>query len=305
MLLLGSCLAGAGAAPIPAAGRPRHVAAEAAAALAAGDWDRAVELYGRLRQALPEAPEVPYNLGVAQYERGDLEAATRHFEEALALARERPLRTASLFNLGTTAYARALAAAQGQGDPQAAAAALETAADHLEKSMGWLRQAIDADPADGDARRNGELAWRMLEQLRQMQEPQQQGQGQQGEQGQEGEEQRGEPQEGQGQQQQGDQPQEGQAQQGDGQPQDERQQAPDQGAAGEAGEAGEPLDGAGAAAAEPEDGAQPREGAAREQPMSSDEARRLLQMVRDKEAQRRARLARQRAGRQAPVERDW
>jgi hypothetical protein len=39
--------------------------------------------------------------------------------------------------------------------------------------------------------------------------------------------------------------------------------------------------------------------------MTREEARRLLQMVRDKERQRREELARRQAARQPPVAKDW
>ncbi len=261
---------------------------DAGRALAEKRYDDALKLYEQARAIDSQAAEIPYNMGVAAYRKGDLDQAAQLFDQARMLATDPALRAHSAYNLGTTAYRKSIS--QPEGAPEAQAA-MQQAREELSQAIERFRETIDADPTDMDARVNGELAWRWLEQLKEMkkqQQQQQQGQQQQDQQQQDqqqqqqqqqGEQQQGEEQQQQQQQTEGDQ---GQSQEGEEQ-QEEKQQA--------AQEQPEPKEAAG-------DSAERR-------PMSREEAERLLQGVRDRQRQRQQELARQRNARKPPVDKDW
>ncbi len=141
----------------------------------------------------------------------------------------------------------------------------------LKIGMGHYRDALELDPDDEDARINIELAQlfikKLLDKLQQQRKEQQRQRQQQREQQDQGEDE----------QQQQNRPQGDQ--QEDGQ-QDEKQQSDD-----------EPVQ------------EQPQEGAG--EALTTEEAERLLQAVRDKERIRREQLARRRHSRRLPVLRDW
>ncbi|MHC4128808.1 MAG: tetratricopeptide repeat protein [Planctomycetota bacterium] len=243
-------------------------------AFAGQRYAETLDLYDQLRQRHPQEAGIPYNMGVAAYRQGDLQRAAKLFDEARALAGDPALRARSAYNLGTTAYRKSLEQPQ---DPAEAASQLGDATGDLEQALEHFREAIDADPEDLDAKANGELAYRWLEQLRQMQEQMQQQQQQQGQQQPQDQPQQQQPQpQDQPQQQQDQQQQEQQQEQKAAQAQQEQQVAGDE-----------------------------RDEAAQRKPMSREEAQRLLQQVRDKERQRQEELARREAGRRPPVDKDW
>jgi Ca-activated chloride channel family protein len=282
---------------------------EAGRALAEKRYDEALALYGKAQELDPQSAEIPYNMGVAAYRKGDLGAAAGYFDQARMLAADPALRARAAYNLGTTAYRKSIQ--EPQGDPQAQAA-MQQAGKELEQAIDRFREAIDADPADMDARVNGELAWRWLEQLKEMQqeqEQQQQQQDQDEQQQQQQEEQQGQQQRQgeQQQQQQQQQPQQQQEQQQHEQQQAEGQQGqPEQGQESQEQEASAEESGQEqqAQAADEEDRESPRESADR-RPMTRGEAERLLQGVRDRQRQRQEELARQRNARKPPVAKDW
>ena len=142
----------------------------------------------------------------------------------------------------------------------------------LKTGMGHYRDALELDPDDEDARINIELAQlfikRLLDKLQQQQKEQQRQRQQKREQQDKGED---------------EQPQQQNRPQGDQQEevqQDEEQQSDD-----------EPTQ------------ERPQEGAG--EALTTEEAERLLQSVRDKERTRREQLARRRHARRLPVLRDW
>ncbi|MHC4615234.1 MAG: tetratricopeptide repeat protein, partial [Planctomycetota bacterium] len=214
----------------------------------------AVEMYDQLRQRYPQEAQIPYNMGVAAYRQGDLQRAAELFDQARMLAADPALRARSAYNLGTTAYRKSLEQPQ---DPAGAQTQLQNATGDLEQALAHFREALDADPGDEDARANGELAYRWLEQLQQMQQQQQQQQGQPQQDQQQQQEQQ------QPQQQEGDEQQQEQQQQQ--QQQEQQQQAQQQQATESQEEASEDE----------------RDEAAERKPMSREEAQRLLQQVRD------------------------
>lgn len=281
--------------PVPATPEPSRSAAElveaAQQAMVAERYHDAYDLYEKAGSLLPEAAEIPYNMGVAAYRQGDLARAVELFDQARLLARDPSMQARTAYNLGTASAGQAM---QSQAlDPAVAESRLQGATETLRSAMKHFREAIAADPLDQDARANGELAWTWLQQLEELQEQMQQ-------QGQENQEQDQDPNEDQNQdqQQQGDQQQQqDQQQQGEQQQQDRQQQTgqqeQEQPAPSEAGND------------QQQDRPDERQASAERTPMSREEAERLLQSVRDKEARRREELARIQAAGSPPVDKDW
>ncbi|MCH7797992.1 MAG: hypothetical protein IID28_06045 [Planctomycetes bacterium] len=281
--------------PVPATPEPSRSAAElveaAQQAMVAERYHDASDLYEKAGSLLPEAAEIPYNMGVAAYRQGDLARAVELFDQARLLARDPSMQARTAYNLGTASAGQAM---QSQAlDPAVAESRLQGATETLRSAMKHFREAIAADPLDQDARANGELAWTWLQQLEELQEQMQQ-------QGQENQEQDQDPNEDQNQdqQQQGDQQQQqDQQQQGEQQQQDRQQQTgqqeQEQPAPSEAGND------------QQQDRPDERQASAERTPMSREEAERLLQSVRDKEARRREELARIQAAGSPPVDKDW
>ncbi len=266
----------------------------AARAMDAGEYADALRLYEEARQHRPQAAQLPFNMGVAAYRAGDFDRAAELFDEARLDARDPELRARSAYNLGTTAYRRSL---QGPGEAQQAQAALDKAATDLAGALEHFREAIDADPADQDARANGELTQRWLKELQKMkQELQQQQQQQQ----QDGEQQQDQEQNQQGQGQGQQQQDQGQQQQQEQEGQQEEQQPSDQGQEPQGQEQQEQA----AQASQDQTREAPQEAVARK-PMTRQEAERLLQRVRDKERSRREDLAKAEAAGKPPVDKDW
>ncbi len=280
----------------------RSLVAEANRAMADGDNAAALKLLEQASTLKPDSPEIAYDLGVAHYRAGDYAGAVEYFMQALS-GRDLGLEQRARYNLGNCAYAEGLK----QQEPRAAIEKFKTAADRF-------REALQLDPKDADARANLERSGRMIRQLKEQQEqqkqekqqqdpsssqpesqpssqPQQQPQSQpssqpENQQQKQGENQQGQQQEGQqkeGQQKEGEQ-KDGQQKEG------EQKEAPQQ--------QGEQKDEEKEAQAVP----------ATQRSMSKEEAERLLQLIRDKERQRReAQYNEEQKGRsrEAPVEKDW
>jgi len=243
----------------------------------------AMDLYEQAGALMPDAAEIPFNMGVAAYRAGDFERASALFLKAGTLASDPLMQAQAAYNLGTTSAQQAIASQTD--DPAVAQAQMEDSTAALKTALEQFRDAIAMDPLDEDARANGELAWQWLKELEQLQDqmqqdgqqPQQQEDGEPQDQDQQPQQQPGEPEQSDDQQQGGPEQEQEQQQQAQPSSTDEQQQEQEQSPQSTAGE----------------------------KPMSREEAERLLQSVRDKEAQRREQLARQEAGKQRPVEKDW
>jgi len=143
---------------------------QAAAAFQDGQFDRALELYSQARTAMPGNAEIPYNMGVAAYRKGDFQQAAEHLQDAIGLTNDAELRQRGVYNLGNAAYAQSLQAMQGQADPSQAQQQLAEASKHVKEALQKFKQAMNADASDEDARINAELSHRLLKQLEQMQQ---------------------------------------------------------------------------------------------------------------------------------------
>jgi hypothetical protein len=190
-----------------------------------------------------------------------------------------------------------------QGGAAPSKETLDRSESALNEAMRHFRSALDADPADQDAAANGQVAQRRLRDLQELREQlEKQSSPQQGEQDQPRQDQQ------QSQQQQGQQ----QSQEQEGQQQQQDQQQQGQQEQGQAhrnepqseGDERQPAEAAGGAEQEERESAGAGEQGERAG-MTREEARRLLQQVRDKEAQRRAALAEKLRAQRRAVDKDW
>lgn len=310
---------------------PYDLIQQANAQLERGDAQQALQGYEQAATALPEAvDELAYNRAVAHYRLGEMDTARSLFEQSLA-TRDPQLAARSQFNLGNINYAAALQAEQAP--PEQKLALLDEAIDHY-------RRSLDAMPTDIDARANIELAERLKRQIQEQQQQrdqqdQQQDQQQQDQEQQQQSQQNQDPSESSEQsesdpsepEQSSDNTEQSQSkEQGqDGESQDSAQPQPS-GDASDTPESSEMSGEQDASPAEPQDvpegqlkpgqeqadsqqdtgetQGQPRPGE-EAKPLSEDEARKLLQAIRDRDLQRRAQQNAREAAGQAPVEKDW
>lgn len=269
---------------------PRSLVAEANQQIAAGDIVKALQLLQQAASLKPESPEITYDLGVAHYKAGDYATAAEYFLKALA-GSNLGLEQKTRFNLGNCAYAEGL---KNQNDPKAALDKFRIAADRF-------REALQLDPKDVDARANLERSGLMIRQMKQEQQKQEQ-QKQDNQQCSQPESQPSSQPENSPESQPSSKPenqdqQKGQEQQGEEskgeEKEGEKQEGKPQAADEKQGEEGE------------EKQAQP---AAEQKSMNKEEAERLLQLIRDKERQRReAQYNENQKGRvrEVPVDKDW
>lgn len=273
---------------------PQELVRQANEQLRSGQYDEAIEKYKQAAELLPDVAEIAYNRAIGHYRNGDFDNATEQFITSLK-TRDPELEAKAKFNLGNCAYAAALAKKDN----------IPEAVKHLKSAILHYKDAIESNPQDKDARINIEMAQLLMKDLldkqKQQEEEQQdeddnQDEEQDQEQQDENQDQQQEGEDQQDQEQSGDQEQQ---QDGEGeQQQDEQQQGGQQQQAGE----GQQQEQQQTQAAE-EQQQQGEKG--QERKMTREEAQRLLQMIRDKEMQRRRNLARRIRAKHAPVDKDW
>ena len=282
-------------------------------------WPQAALAWSQVERADPGLATAAYNRGVAEYRAGDMEAAADAFRRAGEIG-DAGLAARAMYNEGTARYAEAVrrladdegseATPPANPEDDAPIDPIKDAMERVGRSLDHFRDAIDADPANKDARANAELAHRLLQQLREFQEQQDQQQGDQEQQNQQqGDQEQQDQQQGdqeQQEQQQGDQDQQEQ-QQGD-QEQQEQQQGDQEQQEQQQGDQEQQQETDGSASAEKSDDETSEAAKAGEERMSREEAERLLQSVRDKERQRRkarAEAETRSEDRRPPVRKDW
>ena len=268
---------------------PRSLVAQAVRAMDAQDNAKALKLLDQAAEIRPDSPEIAYNQGIIHYRAGDYAKAADCFSKALA-GRDLSLEQRARFNLGNCAYADGL---KEQAQPEKAVAKFQTAADRY-------REALQIDSHDLDARANLERAGLMIKQLKERQEQQKQQQKQQQDQQQPQSQPSSQPQSqpasqasSQPESQPGEQKQEQQAEEKQGEQKQGQPQAADQ-------QTGDKD--------KDKDKQQGQTVPAEKRAMTKEEAERLLQLIRDKERQRReAQYERDQKSRskQAPVDKDW
>lgn len=278
-----------------------------------GDYQGALDAYAKAQTDCPECAELAYNQGLTHYRLGDLAKARENFNEALS-TNDTALEAKAKYNLGNVAYSEALA---NQAEAPKAIQSAQSAID-------FYRDALELSPNDRDAQANIETANRFMKKLREQQQQQQQNQDQQQqdqkkdqdqEQDQQEQDQQDQEQENndqqnneqqqkdqqnrerneQDQQQQDEQSKEGQDEQQ--QDQDQQQQQDDQQKQG-----GEQDEQQQADSADQQSQSQQH---AEAKDLTEEEAERLLQAVRDKEAKRREELAERRKAQRVNVDKDW
>jgi Ca-activated chloride channel family protein len=232
---------------------------EAARRYAADDFEAAAAKYNESLIDEPDRGSLHYNLGAAEYRRGEWEAATRAFSAVLADDPEGPLAGRAAYNLGNVRFR------QGEGvagtDPAAALS-------HWGEALVAYRLAMNAAPDFEDPKYNYELVQRKIDELREQQEEQEQQQQEEQEQ----EEQEQQEQQEQEQQEQQEQQEEQEQQQGEQEQPDEQPEQPPQ--------PEQPQESEGQERPEQEAAPEPRPGTQR---MTEDEARALLDAGQDEE----------------------
>lgn len=300
-----------------------------------GAFADALKEYERAAELKPDAPEVSYNKGVALYRMGDYKNAAEAFGGAMDASRPWLDRRAR-YNAGNCAFAEALAAMDQ--NPQAAI-------ERLGEALNQYRDVLASDPRDAAARANLERSHLLKEELEKLLQQQQQQQNQQGDDenqdeskessdqpdsqkndeqkdrqeqqqnesnkqdqqsSQEGEQKQSDQEAKQGESQESQESQQGQ-QQNEKQQSESGKQEPKEGELKEAQAQEQKADQAGEQQAKPTDeqGEDGKPMPGRQVKMSPEEAKRLLQMIRDKEQQRRAAVLRAQQQKQEPVTRDW
>jgi Ca-activated chloride channel family protein len=136
---------------------PSALPRQAAREYEAGEFDEAVQHYNQALIDEPDSSLLHFNLGAAEYRRGQYEAAAR----AVELLSDDP---AAAYNRGNALYRLGEAAA---------AQTPQDAMKHWAEALVAYRRAIALDPADEDAKFNYEWVVRKIEELRKKQEEEQ------------------------------------------------------------------------------------------------------------------------------------
>jgi Ca-activated chloride channel family protein len=297
---------------------PFTIVREAQQALDTEQFAHAEALLSEAMEALPAEASLPYNLGVARFRQGDFQGAAEAFTRASELAADPNLAARAAFNQGTSTYADALRRMNDEAGLADVGQSIEQSKQLVGDSLDQLKHAIESNPQDHDARANAELAHRLLkkleelqQQMQQQQQQQNQNQDQQDQDQQDSDQQQDQQQQQQGGEQENQDQQQSQDAENQNQNQNEsqnqEQEQEQQQSQGET-EQEENQEQQSAEAESRQDerpSGEQREGQPREGSMTREQAERLLQMVRDKQRERRAALAAQRGGNQKPAAKDW
>lgn len=122
-----------------------------------GDYDKALELYREALEERPDSPAIRFNLGDAHFKKEELEDATDSFSQALK-SEDPAIKSRAQYNLGNSLFR------QGK----------------LQESLSAYREALKLAPGDRDAKHNLEFVLKQLQEQQQQQKDQnQQGEGEQ------------------------------------------------------------------------------------------------------------------------------
>lgn len=124
-----------------------------------GRIDEALNAYRRIVPVDQERDELSYNMAVAEYRKGNIEAAEKLFTEVVATD-STTIAANGRYNLGNCQYAEALKVL-GQNKP--------TAIELLRKAVANYRGSLRGNPNNPDARANIELAGELIRRLEQEQ----------------------------------------------------------------------------------------------------------------------------------------
>ena len=127
-----------------------------------GKVDEALEAFRHVVPGDQQRDELNYNMAVAEYRNGNIDAAEKLFSEVSGTG-TRAIASNSRYNLGNCLYAKAIQVAE-QDKP----AAIE----HLRDAVSHYRGALRGNPNNSDARANIELAGALIRKLEQEQKQQ-------------------------------------------------------------------------------------------------------------------------------------
>ena len=278
---------------------PQELLQSAQTQLNSQQWEAAAATLDELITIIKEpAAEINYDRGIAHYNLEQYNQAAKAFEEAMSSADDPILASFCAYNFGNAVYQSTMRDLEGttnEANQEEAIIALEEAKTQLKKTIDSYRRAIANNTDDMDPRANGELAWKMLQQLNAMQEQMEQQQQQQQQDGEESESQDQQSSEDQQQQDTEQSQQQSEEKQNGSEDSPSEQETPnfEEGDLESSNEEGNN---------EPVESMDMKEEGER---LSKSEASRLLQLIRDKEQQRRKLLAARRAARRVPVHKDW
>ena len=162
---------------------PQELLQSAQTQLNAQQWKDAAATLDELITIMKEpTAEINYDRGIAHYNLEQYNQAAKAFEEAMSSADDPILASYCAYNFGNAVYQSTMRDLEGttnEANQEEAIIALEDAKTQLKKTIDSYRRAIAKNTDDMDPRANGELAWKMLQQLDAMQEQMEQQQQQQ------------------------------------------------------------------------------------------------------------------------------
>jgi len=162
---------------------PQELLQSAQTQLNSQQWEDAAATLDELITIIKEpAAEINYDRGIAHYNLEQYNQAAKAFEEAMSSADDPILASFCAYNFGNAVYQSTMRDLEGttnEANQEEAIIALEEAKTQLKKTIDSYRRAIAKNTDDMDPRANGELAWKMLQQLNAMQEQMEQQQQQQ------------------------------------------------------------------------------------------------------------------------------
>ncbi|MBU0547205.1 MAG: tetratricopeptide repeat protein [Candidatus Omnitrophica bacterium] len=150
-------------------------------------YDEAIKLYNEAQIKSPDSAEISYNIGIAQYKKGDYNSAVSSFEKA-TVSRNKILESKTNFNIGNAKYKLGKLKENTE---------LKQTVNLLRQSLDYYKRAIELDPRDEDAKINHELVEKELKVLLDKLKQEQDKKKEQSEQGKEIKEDEGQSQDGQ------------------------------------------------------------------------------------------------------------
>ena len=118
-------------------------------------YDEAIKLYNEAQIKSPDSAEISYNMGVAQYKKGDFASALNSFEKATA-SKDKILESKANYNIGNAKYKLGKLKENTE---------LKETVSLLRQSLDYYKRAIELNPKDEDARINHELVEKELKTL--------------------------------------------------------------------------------------------------------------------------------------------
>jgi hypothetical protein len=153
---------------------PQEMLQTAQTHIVAEQWEDAAKMLDAFVASTENpAPSINYDRGIAHYKLEQYDQAAKAFEDAMASTDDPTLASYCAYNFGNAVYQSTMRDLEGttsEDGQTETIIALEAAKKQLGDTINSYRSAIAKNTNDMDARANGELAWKMLQQLSQMQE---------------------------------------------------------------------------------------------------------------------------------------